>query len=48
LALERLAFLREVNCDEMQGYLFSPALPVEEMSPLLKIASEEVRSLGEK
>ena len=33
---EQLAILREYRCDEMQGYLFSPPLPAEEMTGFLK------------
>ncbi|GAB3550696.1 hypothetical protein GCM10027343_34070 [Noviherbaspirillum agri] len=33
---EQLSFLRENGCDEMQGYLFSQAVPVEELTMLLK------------
>lgn len=32
---EQLDFLREQGCDEMQGYLFSPPLPVEQATELL-------------
>jgi diguanylate cyclase (GGDEF)-like protein/PAS domain S-box-containing protein len=32
---EQLAFLRDNNCDEMQGYLFSKPLPAEELEALL-------------
>jgi diguanylate cyclase (GGDEF)-like protein/PAS domain S-box-containing protein len=38
---EQLAFLRENDCDEMQGYLFSRPVPIEELARLLK----EKRSL---
>jgi EAL domain-containing protein (putative c-di-GMP-specific phosphodiesterase class I) len=33
---EQLAFLRSQQCDEMQGYLFSPAVPAEAFSKLLR------------
>ncbi|WP_292933509.1 EAL domain-containing protein [Noviherbaspirillum sp.] len=33
---EQLAFLRENGCDEMQGFLFSRALPIDELSLLLR------------
>jgi len=33
---EQLFFLRENGCDEMQGYLFSQPVPVEELTMLLK------------
>ena len=33
---EQLAFLRENNCDEMQGYLFSKPVPPAEIEDLLK------------
>jgi diguanylate cyclase (GGDEF)-like protein/PAS domain S-box-containing protein len=33
---EQLSFLRENGCDEMQGYLFSRALPFEELMLLLR------------
>ncbi|OOZ39358.1 hypothetical protein BOW53_11930 [Solemya pervernicosa gill symbiont] len=32
---EQLAFLRALKCDEIQGYLFSPPLPVERFNELL-------------
>lgn len=32
---EQLQFLRENQCDSMQGYLFSPPVPAEEMTKLL-------------
>jgi len=32
---EQLAFLRELGCDEVQGYLFSRPLPAEEFAELL-------------
>ena len=33
---EQLAFLRAQQCDEIQGYLFSPPVPVEELTKLLQ------------
>lgn len=33
---EQLAFLRENGCDEMQGYLFSRPLPIDELKLLLQ------------
>jgi len=33
---EQLSFLREMKCDEMQGYLFSRPVPATEMTRLLK------------
>jgi diguanylate cyclase (GGDEF)-like protein/PAS domain S-box-containing protein len=33
---EQLDFLREQGCDEIQGYLFSPPLPVEQATELLR------------
>lgn len=33
---EQLSFLRENGCDEMQGYLFSRPVPVEELHMMLK------------
>ncbi len=32
---EQIAFLRELRCDEMQGYFFSHPVPVEQMTELL-------------
>jgi diguanylate cyclase (GGDEF)-like protein len=32
---EQLAFLREQGCDEIQGFLFSPAVPAEKITELL-------------
>lgn len=32
---EQLAFLQKQNCDVIQGYLFSPPLPVEKLEPFL-------------
>jgi sensor c-di-GMP phosphodiesterase-like protein len=34
--LEQEAFLREHDCDEMQGYLFSKPLPPKDLAHLLK------------
>jgi EAL domain-containing protein (putative c-di-GMP-specific phosphodiesterase class I) len=33
---EQIAFLRENNCDEMQGYCFSKPLPAGDIEKLLK------------
>ncbi|TCV89658.1 EAL domain-containing protein [Sulfurirhabdus autotrophica] len=33
---EQLQFLRDHNCDQMQGYFFSPPLPAEQVVKLLK------------
>jgi diguanylate cyclase (GGDEF)-like protein/PAS domain S-box-containing protein len=33
------AFLRKINCDEMQGYLFSKPLPVKGIEQLLRVKS---------
>ena len=33
---EQLTFLRSQGCDEMQGYLFSPPVPAEAFTKLLK------------
>jgi diguanylate cyclase (GGDEF)-like protein len=35
------AFLRENNCDEMQGYLFSRPVPAQDIEALLKAAHDE-------
>jgi len=35
-SMEQLKFLRLLHCDEMQGFLFSPALPPEEFAALLR------------
>jgi EAL domain-containing protein (putative c-di-GMP-specific phosphodiesterase class I) len=34
---DQLEFLRQLQCDEIQGYLFSRPLPPEEMTKLLKV-----------
>lgn len=34
--LEQLRFLRELKCDEMQGYLFSPPMPAADVAALLR------------
>ena len=36
---EQAAFLRNVNCDEMQGFLFSKPLPAHEIEGLLRTKS---------
>jgi diguanylate cyclase (GGDEF)-like protein/PAS domain S-box-containing protein len=36
---EQAAFLRDINCDEMQGYLFSKPLPALEIEEMLKVTS---------
>jgi EAL domain-containing protein (putative c-di-GMP-specific phosphodiesterase class I) len=36
----QMSFLRELGCDEMQGYLFSGPLPVDEFLQLLQAAAE--------
>jgi EAL domain-containing protein (putative c-di-GMP-specific phosphodiesterase class I) len=33
---QQASFLRERNCDYIQGYLFSKPLPVEELEKLLR------------
>lgn len=33
---EQLDFLRAAGCDEIQGYLFSPPVPVEDFQLLLE------------
>jgi len=42
---DQLAFLRENNCDEMQGYLFSRPIPAQEIEELLKAREPSVRFL---
>jgi diguanylate cyclase (GGDEF)-like protein/PAS domain S-box-containing protein len=37
---EQFAFLRSRGCDEVQGYYFSPPLPMDEATTLLKQAAE--------
>ena len=32
---DQLAFLKEINCDEVQGYYFSPPLPPDQIDELL-------------
>ena len=38
---EQAAFLRNVNCDEMQGFLFSKPLPAQEIEELLRTKSRK-------
>ena len=45
---EQLAFLRSQQCDEMQGYLYSPPVSEEEFTKLLKKRSIEYLELLEK
>ena len=33
---EHFEFLKELNCDEMQGYYFSPPTPAEKLEELLR------------
>ena len=40
---DQLAFLRENNCDEMQGYHFSRPIPAQEIEKLLKAQEPSVR-----
>ena len=37
---EQIAFLRENNCDEMQGYHFSKPIPPHDIEELLRAMSE--------
>ncbi len=37
--LEELSFIRENACDEIQGYFFSPPIPADELTRLLKAES---------
>ena len=36
---EQLDYLKDLECDEIQGYLFSPPLPVDEFTELLGVGS---------
>jgi diguanylate cyclase (GGDEF)-like protein/PAS domain S-box-containing protein len=36
---EQLDFLREIGCDGMQGYIFSPPIPADQLEELLKQAA---------
>ncbi len=38
---EQAEFLRESGCDELQGYLFSPAVPSEEFARFLEEEKRE-------
>jgi EAL domain-containing protein (putative c-di-GMP-specific phosphodiesterase class I) len=33
---EQMTFLQQVQCSKLQGYLFSPPVPAEEMEPMLR------------
>jgi EAL domain-containing protein (putative c-di-GMP-specific phosphodiesterase class I) len=35
-----MALLRELGCDQIQGYLFSRPLPANEIEPLLRAAND--------
>jgi EAL domain-containing protein (putative c-di-GMP-specific phosphodiesterase class I) len=38
---DQLAFLHKQKCDEIQGFLFSPPIPPEEIAKLLKAENRE-------
>jgi EAL domain-containing protein (putative c-di-GMP-specific phosphodiesterase class I) len=38
---EQVAFLRENNCDEMQGFHFSKPIPPQEIAKLLRAAQDQ-------
>lgn len=44
---EQFAFLREQGCDGVQGFLFSPALPKDEISEFLKTENELTARIAE-
>jgi EAL domain-containing protein (putative c-di-GMP-specific phosphodiesterase class I) len=33
---EQMAFLRALGCDQLQGYLFSPPIPVEQYEQMVR------------
>jgi EAL domain-containing protein (putative c-di-GMP-specific phosphodiesterase class I) len=39
--VEQANFLREAHCDDLQGYLFSPAVPAEEFARFLQPQKRE-------
>jgi len=41
---EQLAFLRERDCDEMQGFLFSRPAPAPELDQMLRRNARRARS----
>ena len=43
---EQFAFLRDQGCDSVQGFLFSPALPGEEIESYLRAESEVIAKVG--
>lgn len=44
--IEQLDFLRQQNCDQIQGFLFSKPLPVDEMEKLLKHNQARISIVG--
>jgi EAL domain-containing protein (putative c-di-GMP-specific phosphodiesterase class I) len=39
--VEQRALLQTIGCDQIQGFLFSPAVPAAEISALLRICPDE-------
>jgi EAL domain-containing protein (putative c-di-GMP-specific phosphodiesterase class I) len=33
---EQMSFLRELGCDQLQGYLFSPPVPADDFARMLR------------
>ena len=44
---EQFAFLRELGCNAVQGFLFSPALPKDEISEFLKVEPDLTSRIAE-
>ena len=44
---EQLDFLRSLGCDEFQGYLFSPPVPMENIPDLLSKIAPQIPAIGE-